>query len=129
MLNRVTLIGRLGKDVELRYLNSGTPVANFSMACETSYKKGEKWEKVVYWGDIIIFGGRAEAAAEHLSKGSIVYVEGRLQKREWEKEGRKQNKTEVVADRVIFLDNKGGGKTAPTGEEDYPPEETQPEPF
>ena len=106
MLNKWSGIGRLGKDPEIKYLPQGTAVCNFSMACETSYKSGDEWKKQTFWADIVVFGKRAESIIKYLNKGSMAYVEGRLQTRSWEVEGSKRYKTEIIGDQVIFLDNK-----------------------
>lgn len=111
-VNRVILVGNLGRDPELRYTESGRPVATFSLATSERWKgrdgaQGERteWHRVVAWGPM------GEAAAKHLAKGSKAYVEGRLQTREWQdREGEKRRAVEVVASSVVFL---GGGRSAP----------------
>ena len=127
MLNKWVGIGRLGKSPELKYLPSGTLVCNFSMVCETSYKSGEEWKKQTYWGDIIFFGNRAESISKHISKGSLVYVEGRLQTRSWDTAGGKQYRTEIIGNDIKFLsrsENKPEEKL-----ENIPEEHTGLEPF
>lgn len=98
-LNKVTLIGNLGKDVELRRLNNGDPVANFSMACSETWKdkqSGEAREKTE-WVNIVIFGGLADVAERYLKKGSRCYIEGKLQTRKWQDQsGQDRYTTEVV---------------------------------
>jgi single-strand DNA-binding protein len=110
-VNKVILIGNLGRDPEMRYMPSGDAIASFSIATTESWKdkQGHKQEKTE-WHRISMFGKLAEIAGEYLKKGSTCYVEGRLQTREWEdKEGNKRQTTEVVADRMQML----GGKSAP----------------
>lgn len=110
-VNKVILIGNLGRDPEMRYMPDGGAVTNFSIACTDSWKDkaGQKQERTE-WVRISMFGKLAEIAGEYLKKGSTCYVEGRLQTREWEdKEGNKRQTTEVVADRMQML----GGKSAP----------------
>jgi single-strand DNA-binding protein len=110
-LNKVILIGNLGRDPELRYTASGQPVATFTLATTESWtnKSGERdqrteWHRIVAWGKL------AELAGEYLSKGRQVYVEGRLQTREWEdKEGQKRRTTEVNAQQLLFLGRRDGG--------------------
>jgi single-strand DNA-binding protein len=108
-LNRVTLIGHLGQDPELRFLPTGQPVANFSVATSEKWKgkdgnPGEKTE----WHRIVVFGTTAENCKQYLFKGSAVYLEGKLQTREWQnKERQKQRTTEIVAHMVQFLGSKG----------------------
>lgn len=98
-LNKVQLIGRLGQDPEIKYMASGDPVCNISLATGESWKdknSGEKKSKTE-WHRVVIFGKLAEVAGEYLRKGSQVYFEGKLQTREWEdKDGNKRYTTEVV---------------------------------
>ena len=106
-LNRVTLIGHLGQDPELRHLpTSGQPVANFSIATDEAYtdKQGQHQERVD-WHNIVVFGKAAESCKEYLKKGREVYVEGRLRIREYETKdnGGKRQRAEIIASRVQFL--------------------------
>jgi len=106
-LNRVTLIGYLGQDPELRLLPvSGQPVANFSVATDEFFtdKEGNRHERVD-WHHIVVYGRAAEACKEYLTKGRQVYVEGRLRTREYEARdnGGKRQRTEIIASRVQFL--------------------------
>ena len=108
-LNKVMLIGRTGKDVELRYTQGGTAVANFSLATNEKYKDnaGEYQEKTE-WHNIVVWGKLAEIAGEYLKKGSKAYFEGKLQTRKWDdKDGNTRYSTEVVAQDMIML----GGDT------------------
>lgn len=110
-LNRAELICRLGSDPEIRYTQSGTAVANMSVATNHSIKRGDAWEDATEWHRVVIFGKMAEACGEYLRKGSQVYISGRLQTRSWEdKEGVKRWATEIVAQDIIFLDSKGQGQ-------------------
>lgn len=119
MLNKVMLIGRLGADPELRYMQSGDAVANMNVATDESYtdRSGNKVEKTE-WHRVVVFQRQAENCANFLAKGSMVYVEGSLQTRKWEdKEGQTRYTTEIKAQRVQFLDRKGergqqGGESA-----------------
>jgi single-strand DNA-binding protein len=109
-LNKVLLIGNLTRDPELRYVPSGTAVATFSMAVNRAYtnQAGEKKEEVCFVR-VVVWGRRAEVCGEYLSKGSPVFVEGRLQSRTWEDQsGQKRSTIEVIASNVQFL---GKGKT------------------
>lgn len=104
-VNRCIFIGNVTRDIELKYLPSGDALANFSIACNESYKdkQGNKQEKVEYVR-LSMFGKLAEIAGEYLKKGSSVYVEGRLQTREWDdKEGNKRQTTEIICDRMQML--------------------------
>lgn len=107
MVNRVILIGRVGKAPEIRYTPSGDAVANFSMAMTEKWKSdGEAKEKTT-WVDIVAWKKLAEVIQEYVDKGSLLYVEGKLQKREWEAEGGgKRSKMEVLANNVRFLNTK-----------------------
>jgi single-strand DNA-binding protein len=110
-VNKVILIGNLGKDPEIRYMPSGDALASFSIATTETWKdkSGEKQEKTE-WHRISMFGRQAEIAGEYLKKGSSVYLEGRLQTRKWQnKEGQDQYTTEVVADRMQMLGGRSGG--------------------
>ncbi len=112
-LNKVLLIGNLTRDPELRYVPSGTAVATFTIAVNRVYtsQAGEKKEEVSFIR-IVVWGRRAEVCGEYLSKGSPVFIEGRLQSRSWEaQDGQKRSSMEVVADNVQFL--RGGGERSP----------------
>jgi len=103
-LNRVFLMGNLTRDPELRYIPSGTPVATFGLAINTTYtaQTGEKKEEVCFVR-VVVWGKQAESCAQYLSKGRPVFVEGRLIYRSWEKDGQTRTTLEVRADRVQFL--------------------------
>ena len=104
-LNKVFLIGNLTRDPELRYIPSGMAVATFTVAVNRVYKTqtGEKKEQTSFI-KVVVWARRAEVCGEYLSKGSPVFVEGRLQSRDWEtQEGQKRNAVEVVADNIQFL--------------------------
>jgi single-strand DNA-binding protein len=109
-VNKVILIGNLGRDPELRYTQSGQAVANFTLATTESWNKREGGrEERTEWHRIVAWGRTAELCAQYLSKGRTVYVEGRLQTREWEnREGQKQKSTEIVALTVQFLGSPRG---------------------
>jgi single-strand DNA-binding protein len=108
-LNKVFLIGNLGRDPEVRFTEGGQAVANFSIATTDTWndKAGQKQERTE-WHRIVAWGKTAELCGEYLKKGRQVHVEGRLQTREWEKDGQKQKTTEVIASHVTFLGGKGG---------------------
>ena len=109
-INKVILVGNLGRDPETRYLPSGGAVSNVSLATSRSWKdrdSGEQREKTE-WHRIVFFNRLGEIAGEYLKRGSKVYVEGELRTREWEKEGQKHFTTEIVANEMQMLDSKGG---------------------
>lgn len=125
MVNRVILVGRLGKDVELRHTNSGAAVASFSIATSERYtdKSGEKQEKTE-WHNVVLWSKLAEIANSYLSKGSLVYIEGRLQTRSWDdKEGKKRYTTEVVGNIMQMLDRKGESGDGQQGNRQAPQQE------
>jgi single-strand DNA-binding protein len=107
-LNKVMIIGNLGRDPEVKYLPSGQAVANFSVATSRAWtdKDGKKEERTE-WHRVVSFGKLAEICGEYLSKGRQVYIEGRLQTRDWEKDGQKHYTTEIVASDVVFLGSRG----------------------
>lgn len=111
-LNKVMLIGRLGKDPEIRYTNAGVAIANFTIATSEDWKDKESGEKKerTEWHRIVAFGKLGEICGEYLSKGKQVYIEGRLQTRAWDdKDGNKRYTTEIVASDMQFLDRKDSG--------------------
>lgn len=112
MINKAILIGRLGKDPEVRYTQDGTMVTNFTMATDETYKdkSGEKVQKTE-WHRIVTFGKLAEICGNYLVKGKLVFIEGRIQTRQWEdKEGVKRSTTEIIAGDMKMLDSKGQGQ-------------------
>ena len=114
-VNKVILVGNLGQDPEIRYMSDGTAVANFSIATTESWKDkqtGEKREKAE-WHRIVAWRRLGEICGEYLSKGSQVYVEGKLQTRSWEKDGITRYTTEIVASTVQFLGGRGEGGGRP----------------
>ncbi len=119
-VNKVILVGNLGRDPEVRYMPSGDALASFSIATTDSWKdkSGQKQERTE-WHRISMFGKLAEIAGEYLKKGSSVYIEGRLQTRKWQdKEGNEKQTTEVVADRMQMLGGRAGTNTFEISDED-----------
>src|SRR5260370_9212289 len=104
-VNKVILVGRLGRDPETRYTGGGQAVANFSMATDESYKdKNGERQKRTEWHKIVVWGKQAEIAQQYLKKGSLIFVEGRIQSREWQdKEGQKRTSFEIVASNFPML--------------------------
>jgi single-strand DNA-binding protein len=137
-VNKVILIGNLGRDPEVRYTQGGSAVANFTLATNEVWtdKSGTRQERTE-WHRIVVWGKQAEIVREHLSKGKQVYIEGSLQTRQWDdKEGNKRSTTEIKALRVVMLgrpESAEGRAGAPSGgareivaEEPPPPEDDIP---
>jgi len=118
-VNKVILVGRLGRDPETRYTSGGQAVANFSVATDETYKdrNGER-QKRTEWHKIVVWGKQAEIAQQYLKKGSLVFIEGRIQSREWQdKEGQKRTSFEIVASNFRMLGGRGDGMAAGAGAE------------
>ena len=116
-INKVILIGNLGRDPEVRYMPEGGAVTNISVATTDNWKdkSGEKQERTE-WHRVAFFGRLAEIAGEYLKKGSQVYIEGRLQTRKWQdKEGQERFTTEIVANEMRMLGRREGSGAEPTG--------------
>ena len=115
-INKVILIGNLGRDPETRYSQGGSAVTNFSLATSESWRDRQTGEQKDHteWHRIVCFARLAEVAGEYLRKGSKVYIEGRLQTSSWEQEGQKRFRTEIIARELQMLDSRGGAG-APAG--------------
>ena len=124
-VNKVILIGNLGKDPEVRYLDNGVAVANFSLATTESYKnkEGERVSQTE-WHNIVLWRGLAEIAEKFLKKGSAIYIEGKIRTRKWEdKEGNTRYNTEILADNMTMLGKRDDNTTQSSGtptEEEIP---------
>lgn len=104
-LNKVMLIGRLGRDPEIRYSSNNTPICNFSIATSERIRKGDNFEEKTEWHRIVVFGNQAENASKFLKKGSLVFVDGKIQSRTYQdKDGNERNVFEIVANSLNFLD-------------------------
>ena len=112
MVNKVILVGNLGRDPEMRALPSGQQVANFSLATSRRYKDRDGNRKdETEWHNIVVYGKQAEIAGQYLTKGKMVFVEGRIQTRSWDdkESGKKQYKTEIICDNFQMLGSQGDG--------------------
>ena len=121
-VTKVILVGNLGKDPEVKYLDNGVAVANFSLATTESYKnkEGEKVSQTE-WHNIVLWRGLAEVAEKYLKKGASVYIEGKIKTRKWEdKDGNTRYNTEILADNMTML----GGKKDSQENKINPPQET-----
>ena len=111
-VNKAIIVGRLGKDPEVRHLESGVAVANFPVATSETYKDrntGERKE-ITEWHNVVLWRGLAEVAEKFLKKGEMVYVEGKLRTRSWEKDGVTRYTTEIVGDNMTMLSPKANGE-------------------
>lgn len=145
-MNKVILFGNLTRDPEVKSLPSGAQVASFGVATNRRVKKDERWEDVPEFHNVVVFGRQAETSAQYLKKGSQALIEGRIQTRSWDKDGVKQYRTEIVAERVQFgsrssgassgggyadrnSDASAGAPTKASGDDaiDYPAEDINPD--
>ena len=130
--SKVMLIGNLGKDPEVRYLDNGVAVANFSLATTENYKnkEGERVSQTE-WHNIVLWRGLAEVAEKYLKKGSSVYIEGKIKNRKWEdKEGNTRYNTEILADNMTMLGGKQSQENvAPTPANDTSTDKADDLPF
>ncbi len=116
-LNKAMIIGNLGRDPEMRYTPNGQAVTQFTVAVNRNYNDQDgAWQEETEWFRVVVFGPQAERAAENLRKGGKVYVEGRLQTRQWEdREGQKRYTTELVAQQVTNLERRQRDDTSESG--------------
>ena len=131
-LNKVMLIGNLGREPEVRFTAAGQAVASFNLATSEKFKnKSGEWEERTEWHKITLWARLAEIAGEYLTKGSTVYIEGRFQTREYEKDGVKRYSTEIVGERMQMLGGKGEKRETPAGQggNDAPPFDDSQIPF
>lgn len=121
-INKVILVGHLGRDPEVRYTPNGDAVAEVSLATTESVKNRDgKREDRTEWHSLVIWRGQAEFAKEWLKKGQLVFVEGRLQTRQWEdKEGQKRSRTDIQVDQITMLGSSGRGREKDTAEPEAP---------
>lgn len=123
-VNKVILVGNLGKDPEVRYIQSGNAVCNLRLAVTERRKDGDNWKDHTEWMDVVVWGKTAENVGQYCSKGKQLYVEGRIQTREYDdKDGNKRKATEVVASQVLFLGRnpEKGASSAPRTEKPTDP--------
>jgi single-strand DNA-binding protein len=127
-INKVILVGNLGKDPELSYLPSGQSMTKFSLATSRSYKdKNGEMKEETEWHNIVAWGKLGEICAQYLSKGRQAYVEGRLQSRTWEgRDGQKRTSVEIVASDVQMLGGRGEGASAAAPRSSSPARSTAP---
>ena len=117
-VNKVTLIGTLGRDPEVRYLPNGNAAANLSLATDESYNDKATGQKVeqTEWHRLTVYGRLAEICQQYLKKGSRAYFEGKLRTREWEKDGVKRYTTEIITNEMMMLDSRGDAMSSGAGQ-------------
>lgn len=122
-VNKVILLGNLGKDPEVRYLEGGTAVANFTLATSETYKDRTSGERksITEWHNVVVWRGLAEIAEKYLKKGSQIYIEGKLRSRQWQdKDGQNRYTTEIVADTMQMVgkrDDNANNESTPSSPE------------
>jgi len=123
-VNKVILVGRLGKDPEMQLLPSGTSIAKFSVATNHSQKNNSgAWVDQTEWHNVVCFGKQADFAGDYLKKGHLVYLEGRIQTRTWDdQEGKKHYRTEIIINALSSLGNKPEGAETSESEHEEAPE-------
>jgi len=126
MFNKVVFVGYLTRDVEVRFTPSGIAVATIPLAINTKTKSGDEVREEELFIDCVVFGKQAENSGQYLSKGSLALIEGRLRKKEWEYEGQKKSKMEVIANTVRFLSLKKDVDTPIVDENSEVPEREEP---
>lgn len=129
-VNKVILVGRLGKDPEVRHLENGATVANFSLATSETYKDrqtGERREQTE-WHNVVLWRGLAEVVEKYVKKGDMIYVEGKLRTRSWEKDGVTRYTTEVVGDNMTMLGGGGSGGSSQSQAGEYASQQQSPAP-
>jgi single-strand DNA-binding protein len=124
-VNKVILIGNLGRDPELRYTPSGTPVANFSIATSERWKNADgELQEHTEWHNIVAWRRLAEIAGEYLHKGSRIYIEGKIRSRSWEgQDGQKRFRSEVVVDNLMLLDARSEQPGQQVGDSGFEPDQ------
>lgn len=114
-INSVTLTGRLTREAELRYTNSGTAICRFSLAVNRRKRSGEVWEDEVSYFDVVLWGKQGESLSRYLERGKQVAVSGELRQNRWEQEGKNRSKVEIVANNVQLLGNPSANSNGFTG--------------
>jgi single-strand DNA-binding protein len=107
--NQVTLMGNLTRDVEVKYMQNGSAVANIGLAINERFKSGDEWKEKTVFVDVACFGRTAEVAGEYLAKGAPVLISGKLDFQQWEKDGKKNSKLSVICDKLQMIGGKRDG--------------------
>lgn len=122
-INHVVLVGRLTRDAQLKYTNSGVAISTFAVAINRRIKQGDRWTDEAHFFDITLFGKQAEGINQYLKKGNQVAIEGELRQDRWEQDGQKRSKIVIVANNIQLLGSRPAGTTdraAPLPEEENP---------
>jgi len=128
-INHVVLVGRLTRDAELKYTNSGLAIAKFSLAINRRSKKGDTWQDEANFFDAVFMGKGAEAVAQYLTKGKQIGIQGELRQDRWEQDGQKRSRVEIFVNSLQLLGSRGGpaaGTEAAGGEGGEPPQPSGP---
>lgn len=128
-VNKVTLLGNVGRDPEIKFTGSGTAVANFSIATSERFKdKSGEWADRTEWHTLVAYARTAEIVRDYVQKGSKLYIEGRLQTRSWDdKEGRKVYRTEIIVTDIALLSGREERQTEPARRDDFGSQEIDPD--
>ncbi len=113
-INQVVLVGRLTRDAELKYTNTGFAIAHMSLAVNRRMKKDDTWQEEVSFFNAVLFGKRAEGLAQYLVKGKQIAIQGELRQNRWEQEGQPRSRVEIAINNIQLLGGKGAGATAPS---------------
>lgn len=123
-VNKVILVGRLGKDPEVKYTSAGKALCNINMATSNKYKDGSgEWKEKTEWHKVVVWGKLAEVCGEYLKKGSQIYMEGSLQTRSWDKDGETKYATEVVGTTMQMLDSRKSSNNSDTDHKNELPDD------
>ncbi len=126
-INHVVLVGRLTRDSELKYTNTGTAIGKFSIAVNRRKRSGDQWTDEVSYFDIVLWGKTAEALNQYLQKGKQIAVSGELRQNRWEQDGQNRSKVEIIANNVQLIGGMGGRNDGPESRppaQDNPPSDT-----
>ncbi len=118
-INHVVLVGRLTRDAELKYTNTGSPVSHLSIAVNRRKKTGDQWTDEVSFFDVVLWGKTAESLKQYLTKGKQVGIEGELRQNRWQQDGQNRSKVEVFATNVMLLGGSSGRSGPKSDEETY----------
>jgi single-strand DNA-binding protein len=118
-INHVVLVGRLTRDAELKFTNTGLAICTFSIAINRRVKSGDKWIDEANFFDITLFGKQGEAVSQYMTKGTQVAINGELRQDRWEQDGQKRSKIKIVANNLQLLGSRSGGGGADRGPKDF----------